>query len=584
MSVETIEREQTMPDKSFVLRYPDFRRGMKLPVLLLLRRILVAGCLLGWVRPGQTQAFRIDSTVPAEGATGVAQTATIQFNLNQPVSLENNWSAVLRFEPGAGITPGLLTIGDLATGETDVITYDVTHALDTDTFWFVFGLRSETDEAIEPFLLRYTTAASWGVHTVSGVVTDDPSVGGMAGKGRMAPVLWRRPRAGVPLHIPGQTNYLETKTWWPGRIRPVRTGQIPKQAGGTTLVFLADRNLLVDDDWGMRAATLTAEASGSYTIPYVREGVYWPFALKDLDDQGEPFEAIGIYDPDADGQPDSLVVGGANVQDIHLTVFNFVPTTAQATLAPAREVAARFAPDQQLKAISASPVGLDGYNLEWVYDFYAPGSNRLTTVFLTGGLLAAVDTSEAPTLVAEMKPIPDAFVDSPPAVDTALLNGGQEFLTQYSTAPITPTLVAGNQFWKALPGPEALAWEVRYGALTDTSFQELSLFVDLGTGVYLGRVGTASEPAPPAAGLSLEQYPNPFSETTTFRLSLAAPTFVRLVVYDVLGRTITTVAAGHLPAGEHQLPWNAAGLPAGLYLCRLEAGHFVQHHTAILQR
>lgn len=70
------------------------------------------GGMLAGAFPSQAQAFRIDSTFPVEGATGVSQTATIQFNFSQPVSLENNWSAVLRFEPGAGGIPGLRTIGD----------------------------------------------------------------------------------------------------------------------------------------------------------------------------------------------------------------------------------------------------------------------------------------------------------------------------------------------------------------------------------------------------------------------------------------------------------------------------------------
>jgi len=47
---------------------------------------------------------------------------------------------------------------------------------------------------------------------------------------------------------------------------------------------------------------------------------------------------------------------------------------------------------------------------------------------------------------------------------------------------------------------------------------------------------------------------------------------VRLAVYDLLGRRITTLADGLQAAGRHTITWTPEKLAAGLYLVRLEAG------------
>ena len=46
---------------------------------------------------------------------------------------------------------------------------------------------------------------------------------------------------------------------------------------------------------------------------------------------------------------------------------------------------------------------------------------------------------------------------------------------------------------------------------------------------------------------------------------------VRIVVLDVQGRTIATLVDGERPAGRHDVRWEAAAEPAGVYFVRLEA-------------
>jgi FlgD Ig-like domain len=70
-------------------------------------------------------------------------------------------------------------------------------------------------------------------------------------------------------------------------------------------------------------------------------------------------------------------------------------------------------------------------------------------------------------------------------------------------------------------------------------------------------------------------FPNPFGGSTTLSFRLLRPTSMRLAIYDVAGRRVTTLLDRVLAAGEHQTSWDgrdarghAAG--AGVYWARLE--------------
>jgi len=74
---------------------------------------------------------------------------------------------------------------------------------------------------------------------------------------------------------------------------------------------------------------------------------------------------------------------------------------------------------------------------------------------------------------------------------------------------------------------------------------------------------------------ALEQnYPNPFNPETKIRYSIAANTFVKLTVYDALGRLVNTIVNENRPAGNYEVSFNGSGLASGLYFFKLEAGSF----------
>jgi hypothetical protein len=68
-------------------------------------------------------------------------------------------------------------------------------------------------------------------------------------------------------------------------------------------------------------------------------------------------------------------------------------------------------------------------------------------------------------------------------------------------------------------------------------------------------------------------YPNPFNPQTTIRFSLPAADVVHLTVFNMLGQQVATLLSGDArPAGIQEVSFDAASLPSGVYLYRLEAG------------
>ena len=79
-------------------------------------------------------------------------------------------------------------------------------------------------------------------------------------------------------------------------------------------------------------------------------------------------------------------------------------------------------------------------------------------------------------------------------------------------------------------------------------------------------------------------YPNPFNSETRLTFGLPEAGAVSVTVQDVSGRKIATLTEGWFEAGYHAVTWNARGLPAGVYLLRMEASDFNAIRRVILVR
>jgi hypothetical protein len=81
-----------------------------------------------------------------------------------------------------------------------------------------------------------------------------------------------------------------------------------------------------------------------------------------------------------------------------------------------------------------------------------------------------------------------------------------------------------------------------------------------------------------------ENYPNPFNPSTSIKFSLPEKAFVKLAVYDVMGREVVVLINSQMNAGIHQILFNAEGLSSGLYFCKISANSFIDVKKMILVR
>jgi len=67
-------------------------------------------------------------------------------------------------------------------------------------------------------------------------------------------------------------------------------------------------------------------------------------------------------------------------------------------------------------------------------------------------------------------------------------------------------------------------------------------------------------------------FPNPFNSETILSFALPVRSGATLAIYNLAGRQVALLASGVYEAGDHSFTWRAAGVGAGVYLARLEAG------------
>lgn len=86
-----------------------------------------------------------------------------------------------------------------------------------------------------------------------------------------------------------------------------------------------------------------------------------------------------------------------------------------------------------------------------------------------------------------------------------------------------------------------------------------------------------------------QNYPNPFNPETTISYAVDAPSRVRLIVVDALGREVATLVDDRQAAGSYSVRWDGRTLmgkdaPSGVYLYRLSVGDARRVRSMVLVR
>jgi hypothetical protein len=189
----------------------------------------------------------------------------------------------------------------------------------------------------------------------------------------------------------------------------------------------------------------------------------------------------------------------------------------------------------------------------------APNSAFTATVNVTGtGLLSVwVDQNRNGVFEPSEKLVSDRSVAT--GAHALTLNSGTAAGSGVTFVRVRLTTQAGV-------GPTGLA--------ADGEVEDYMLAIDATLAGGGGGLPTSDDgdSAIPTSFALHQNYPNPFNPTTVIPYDLASPGNVRLTVYDVTGRPVAQLLNAQQNAGRHQVAFNAAGLPSGVYMVRLEAG------------
>lgn len=79
-----------------------------------------------------------------------------------------------------------------------------------------------------------------------------------------------------------------------------------------------------------------------------------------------------------------------------------------------------------------------------------------------------------------------------------------------------------------------------------------------------------------------QNYPNPFNPTTQIEYAISKETFVKLIVYDILGREIKVLINENTKPGTYNVSFDGSELNSGVYFYKLLAAGFTKTKKMIL--
>lgn len=153
----------------------------------------------------------------------------------------------------------------------------------------------------------------------------------------------------------------------------------------------------------------------------------------------------------------------------------------------------------------------------------------------------------------------------------------------YGNVSYSPVYLSVNGGINFIATTNAWAEQIYY-------YDKANLFITNGSEIYkmsasynmpvIG-VQPISSNVPQKFSLS-QNYPNPFNPMTHFEFRIADFGYVRLIIYDALGREIITVVNEQLKPGTYKAEWDASNYPSGIYFYKLETKDFFEAKKMVL--
>ena len=79
-----------------------------------------------------------------------------------------------------------------------------------------------------------------------------------------------------------------------------------------------------------------------------------------------------------------------------------------------------------------------------------------------------------------------------------------------------------------------------------------------------------------------QNYPNPFNPATTIKYDVPKAAIVKIRIYDITGREISTLVNQKMEAGSYEINWNANRYSSGIYFYKFETDEFTAVKRMVL--
>ncbi|MCI0448206.1 MAG: YCF48-related protein [Chlorobi bacterium] len=221
--------------------------------------------------------------------------------------------------------------------------------------------------------------------------------------------------------------------------------------------------------------------------------------------------------------------------------------------------------------------------INWLWTFYMGGNilNALSYIPVSGGAVLAVGSN------GRIRKTTNNGINWVVATSPVNVSLNNVVFLDGSTG-----YIAGNSGYILKTTNSGLNWTVDAN-VTTSNFKNLSFINQttawvVGTGGVVIRtgipVGISNSENEMPQDFELKNYPNPFNPTTIISFSLHENSFVRLIIYDVIGNEIQTLVSGELKKGYYEILFDGSSLASGLYYCRIETRSFKKTIKMVLTK
>jgi len=131
--------------------------------------------------------------------------------------------------------------------------------------------------------------------------------------------------------------------------------------------------------------------------------------------------------------------------------------------------------------------------------------------------------------------------------------------------PAVPVHITGVLGQYISEAPYNSGYQILPRSIEDITVETSSIVTHMPVDYYLG-----------------QNYPNPFNPVTHIRYGIPEKAPVVIAIYDIRGKCLSVLVNEEKPSGYHSLVIQGAGLPAGIYFCRMTSGHFSQVRKLIV--